>query len=133
MRKQIEERASAFARRICDLCEVIRKRPNGYTTADQLHDAATSTAANYRAAGRGRSRKEFISKLGIANEEADETVYWLEHIQGTALGKDLDIGPLLVEAGELRAIIAASYSTAKRNNQATRDKPRTSPHRRRKS
>jgi four helix bundle protein len=75
-------------------------------------------AANYRAAGRARSHKEFVSKLGVANEEADEAVFWIEHIESTYLGSGLKIDRLKSEAQELRAIIARSYATARRRKGA---------------
>jgi four helix bundle protein len=90
--------------------------PVGKNPADQLADCSSSTAANYRAAGRARSRKEFVAKLGVANEEADETVFWLEHVAGTVLGTGFNLQPLQSEARELRAIIARSYATAKRRH-----------------
>jgi four helix bundle protein len=92
------------------------------TPANQLLDASSSAAANYRAAGRARSKKEFTAKLGIANEEADETVYWLDYIVNTGLEHGLDLPPLQKEAREVRAIIAASYATARRNQRRKRDK-----------
>lgn len=72
-------------------------------------------AANYRAAGKARSKAEFISKLGIAEEEADETQFWLEMIveSGTVSANKLE--PLQQEAKELTAIIAASRISASRN------------------
>lgn len=115
MRPEIERRTQKLAEQIFKVCEVVRTRPNGKNPADQLLDALSSAAANYRAAGRGRSPKEFKAKLGIANEEADETVFWLDYIANTGLGKELDLLPLQKEAHELRAIIAASYATARRN------------------
>src|SRR5918995_485665 len=84
----------AMWRRIFKVCAVIRTRPNGPTPANQLLDSSSSSASNYRAAGRARSKKEFTSKLGIANEEADETVYWLDYIANTGLGNGLDLLPL---------------------------------------
>ncbi len=60
-----------------------------------------------------------MAKLGVANEEADETVYWLQFIAGTALGSGLDPRALQAEARELRAIIATSYATARRKLDAT--------------
>ena len=115
MRRDIEARTAAFAQRLYDVYEVVVQRPGGQTPAAQLLDAATSAAANYRAAGRARSDREFVAKLGVANEESDETVYWLEYIAGTKLRAGLDLPPLMQEASELRAIIAASYATARRN------------------
>ncbi len=78
------------------------------------------TAANYRAALRGRSRAEFIAKLGIANEESDESVYWLTTLRDTDLLNTPEMHRLLQEATELRAIIAASRSTAIKNENERR-------------
>lgn len=78
-------------------------------------DSATSVEANYRATSRARSRAEFVSKLGIVVEEADETVYWLEFIGRVGLGDEAAVDQLLTEARELRATFAASYATARSN------------------
>jgi four helix bundle protein len=112
----MEARSARFAKEIAEFATKLRQRPGGQKSANQLADCSSSAAANYRAAGRARSRKEFLSKLGIANEEADESVYWLEHIAGTALGNGFNLKSLEREARELRAIIARSYATAKRRN-----------------
>lgn len=123
MRKQIEERAAEFARRVFELHQTVAARNGGTTPAGQLLAAATSTAANYRAAGRARSDKELVAKLGLTNEEVDETVYWLEFIAGTTLARDVDLTWFLSEAGELRSIIAKSYATARRNLERRQRKP----------
>jgi four helix bundle protein len=115
-RPEMEARSAKFARQVAEFANRLRGRPGATNAADQLADCSSSAAANYRAAGRARSRKEFVSKLGIANEEADESVYWLEHIAGTALGNGFDLKSLEREARELRAIIARSYATAKRRS-----------------
>jgi len=70
-------------------------------------------AANYRAAGRARSKAEFISKLGIVVEEADETVFWLEFLADTGIVKPAKLHELLSEANQLLLIFSASRSTAK--------------------
>jgi len=80
-------------------------------------DSATSVAMNYRAAGRGRSRAEFIAKLGIVVEECDESVGWLELIAELELSTGAELGWLQGESQELLAIFAASQKTAKRNRQ----------------
>jgi len=77
--------------------------------------SGTSVGANYRAACRGRSKAEFIAKRGIVVEEADESSYWLELIiEGQLLAATL-VEPLLQEANELTAIMAASRKTARGN------------------
>ena len=78
-------------------------------------DCATSIGANYRATSRARSRAEFVSKLAIVVEEADEAVFWLEFVQRVGLGDAAAAVRLLGDAQELRAIFAASYRTARRN------------------
>ena len=75
-------------------------------------------AANYRAACRGRSRREFIAKLGVAVEEADETVFWLELIERTGLSPSAALKTVRGEAQELRAILARSHRTARQNHAA---------------
>jgi four helix bundle protein len=75
----------------------------------------TSVGANYRSACRGRSKTEFIAKLGIVEEEADESGFWLELlIEGEIMKNEL-VEPLLVEAGELTAIFTSSIKSAKKN------------------
>ena len=117
-RTDLEARTAALAVAVFGLTNVVRERPGGRRPADQLLDCATSVGANYRASARARSRAEFIAKLGIANEEADEVVYWLEFCRSTALGDQATVATLLAEAKELRAILAASCRTAKQNHRA---------------
>ncbi len=100
------------------LCEVVRSRPGGgHEPANQLQKSASSAAANYRAAARARSPKEFVAKLGVVNEESDEAVYWLEFIGNTALALGAELKLLQEESRELRAIFAASYGTARRRQE----------------
>jgi four helix bundle protein len=81
--------------------------------------SATSVAANYRAACRARSRAEFIAKLGVVEEEADETGFWLELIIDSSVRSKKQIEPLLKEASELVAIMAASRKSAIANRKST--------------
>jgi four helix bundle protein len=80
--------------------------------AKQIIRSATSVAANYRAACRARSRAEFIAKIGVVEEEADESCFWLELIIDSGLLTEERIRPLLTEPGELVAIMAASRKSA---------------------
>ena len=83
----------------------------------QVLRSSTSVAANYRAVCRARSKAEFIAKIGIVVEEADETVYWLETIIEAHI-LDNEISKLLLkEANEILAIMASSQLTAKNNRQ----------------
>ncbi|MEX2117909.1 MAG: four helix bundle protein [Bacteroidota bacterium] len=80
---------------------------------DQLIRSATSVAANYRSACRARSKADFINKLGIVEEEADESLFWLEMTQEVKIG-DQDLLPaLMTELNELVSIFSASRITAK--------------------
>ena len=115
-RPDLETRTEVFAAAVFGLTESIRPRPGGRRPADQLLDCATSVGANYRASARARSRAEFIAKLGIVAEEADEAVYWLEFLWSVGLGDPATVERLLAEAKELRAIFATSHRTARRNH-----------------
>jgi four helix bundle protein len=85
----------------------------GRAVGSQLVRAGTSVASNYRAACRGRSKAEFVAKLGIVVEEADESAFWLELIiEGTLLPAKL-VQPLLDEANELTRIMVSSLVTAR--------------------
>jgi four helix bundle protein len=114
-RSDLEERCALFALNVFAFCSKVRTRPGGLDPANQLQCAASSVAANYRATARARSPKEFVAKIGLVNEEADETVYWLEFIRDTHLANGGERNLLYLEARELRAIFAASYATARRH------------------
>src|SRR5438477_2871899 len=111
----LKDRTKQFALRVMHLVDALPETPKGRAVASQLVQSGMSVAANYRAACRGRSHAEFISKIGVAEEEADETVPWLELIVEDKLLPETKIAPLLKEANELTAIMAASYVSASRN------------------
>lgn len=109
---ELKKRTQAFALRAMKLVGALPETTAGRTIGNQLIRSATSVGANYRSACRGRSKPEFVAKLGIVVEEADESVYWLELIiEGELLKKAL-VEPLLLEANELTAIMIASHKTA---------------------
>jgi len=84
----------------------------------QLLRSGTSVAANYRAVCRARSSAEFIAKMGIVIEEADETVFWIELLVESGIVQAESMQSLLQEANELLAIFAASAQTARRKQSA---------------
>ena len=107
-------RTAAFADSVLDLSETVVGTMAAQKIKSQLIDSATSVASNYRAACRARSRAEFIAKIGVVREEADESVGWLAMlIRKNYVKKEL-AEPILKEAGELTAIMNASFQTAKR-------------------
>ncbi|MGH9790013.1 MAG: four helix bundle protein [Candidatus Acidiferrales bacterium] len=81
----------------------------------QLIRAATSVAANYRAACRARSHAEFVAKIGVVVEEADESAFWLEMLRDSKSAPAAAVAPLLNEANQLVAIFSASRRTARRS------------------
>ena len=110
--QELKNRTKAFALRVMKLVGALPDGAVARTIGNQLIRSGTSVGANYRAACRGRSKAEFIAKLGIVVEEADETCYWLELIiDGHLLAANL-VEPLLQEANELTAIMVASRKTA---------------------
>lgn len=112
---ELQDRTKKFALRVARLVATLPNMPFGRTIANQIIRSATSVAANYRAACRGRSRAEFIAKLGITIEEADESLFWLElAIAGKLVKKEL-VKSLLDEANEITAILVASRKSATKN------------------
>jgi four helix bundle protein len=123
--QELKERTKQFALRVMRLVDVLPSTPKGRAIASQLVRSGTSVAANYRAACRGRSHAEFISKIGVVEEEADETALWLELIVADKLLPEKKIAPLLKEANELTAIMAASYISASRRKRGVSANPKS--------
>ena len=117
---ELKTRTRKFALRILKLAAALPKSVEGRAIANQLVRSGTSVGANYRAACRGRSKAEFIAKLGTVEEEADESVYWLELLIEGGLMNRTRIEPLLQEANELVAIMVASRKSTFSSSIATR-------------
>src|SRR5258706_27299 len=105
---ELKLRTKQFALRIIKLVAALPKNVEGRAIGNQIVRSGTSVGANYRAACRGRSKAEFIAKLGTVEEEADESAYWLELLIEANLMKPARVTSLLKEANELTAIMAAS-------------------------
>jgi len=111
--EELRDRTKAFAVRIVRLYRSLSYRADAQVLGKQLLRCGTAVAANYRAACRSRSRAEWLAKIGVVVEEADESVFWLEMLS------DCDIVPmsklelLIMEAHELSAIFTASRRTAR--------------------
>jgi len=112
--RELLDRTKKFALRVFKLVGALPRTIQGKAVAAQLIRSGTSVAANYRAACRARSKPEFIPKLGVVEEEADESAFWLELIIETDLLSAGKVKPLLTEAGEIVAIMASSKKTASR-------------------
>ena len=111
--EDLKARAEAFAVAIVNFCDTLPNTLAGRRIGQQLLDAATSVAANYRAVCRAYTRPLFISKLAIVDEEADESEFWLRLIRKTGLRTGAAIGSFEQEAHELACIFSASLRTAR--------------------
>jgi len=111
---ELKQRSKAFAIRIVKLFRSLPHSPDAQTLGKQiLRRSGTSVAANYRVVCRARSKAEFISRMSIVLEEADETVFWLELLGETGVISPERTEELLKEANQLVAIFGASLRTSK--------------------
>jgi four helix bundle protein len=122
----LKARTEDFAVAAVKFCETLPNTIAGRRIAQQLIDASTSVAANYRAACRGYTRPLFVSKLAITAEEADESELWLRILRRTGLQSAAAVGALEQEAHELAAIFTASLRTA-RTGRRLRANPENPP------
>jgi four helix bundle protein len=118
--KELKERTKKFAIDVVKLVETFPKTNAGFVIGRQLIKSATSVGANYRSACRAKSKKDFISKISIVEEESDESLYWLEIALDLQLGDINKIKMLLDEANQLTAIFTSSKITASRANKNER-------------
>jgi four helix bundle protein len=116
--EELRDRTKAFALRIIRLFRAMPYRTDTQVLGKQLLRCGTSVAANYRAVCRARSKAEFVARIGIAAEEADESVLWLELLNESGITKPELTTDLLKEAKELTAILTASQQTAKKGSSA---------------
>lgn len=112
---ELKDRTKQFALRTLKLVGALPNTIEGRAIANQLVRSGTSVAANYRATCRARSRAEFVAKIGIVLEEADESLLWLELIHEAKLLPRKRIEPLLAEANELVAVMVTSRNSAVSN------------------
>ncbi len=110
----MKDRTKEFAKQIIYLCRKLPKNREGYLIGNQIFRSGTSVASNYRAACRGRSKAEFIAKMGIVEEEADETLFWLEIIEEVEVFDKNSISPLKRECNEILSIVVSSINTARK-------------------
>ncbi|MBY0460275.1 MAG: four helix bundle protein [Gemmataceae bacterium] len=106
-------RTKAFALRVMRLVDTLPGTRSADVIGRQLLRSATSVGANYRAACRGRSPAEFVAKLGIVEEEADESAYWFELLTEGGIVKTAALADLHAEADEIVAMVVASIRTAR--------------------
>ncbi len=110
---ELRDRTKSFALRVIRMSDALPRTRAGNGIGNQVLRSSTSMAANYRAAGRSRSKAEFIAKIGVVIEEADKTVFWLELLRDSGIIKPTKLDDMLDEANQLLAIFTASRRTAK--------------------
>ena len=122
-KNDLRDRTKTFGLRVMKLCDALPKSMSGKAIGNQLIRSGTSVGANYRSALRARSNKEFIAKLGIVLEEADESIFWLELIRDGELLTENQVNSLFTEANELTAIFAATLKTIKSKPNSRKQNP----------
>jgi len=120
---ELRKRTKAFALRVIRLVEALPRKRAADVIARQLLRSGTSVGANYRSACRGRSKAEFIARMGVVEEEIDESIYWMELLIDAGLVKPNALEALVKEAREILAITVSSVNTA-RGGRSPRKGPR---------
>lgn len=115
-KEELKNKTKKFHIAVIKACEQLPKNAAGFELAKQLIRSAGSVGANYRAACRAKSTADFIYKIEIIIEEADESMYWLEVITEADLLTIQFTDPLIKEADELVSIFVATVKTVKSNN-----------------
>lgn len=113
--RELRERTLEFGLRIVRLCQYLQGHPVAEVLGKQLLRCGTSVGANYRAASLAENSADFVSKIKICEEEADESIYWLELLMRSGEVDAARLKPLQDEAAELRNIMSASAITARKN------------------
>src|SRR5229473_8555526 len=113
--KRLQDRTKKFAVRVIKSFARLPKDEAARIIGRQFLRSGTSLAANYRAACRARSSADFISKISVVSEEADETLFWLELLIDSELITTKKVESLMAECEELLKIFSASLATAKQN------------------
>jgi four helix bundle protein len=111
----LRDRTKQFALNVIRFCKTLPDNAECRVIRDQLLRSATSVGANYRAACHARSRKDFIAKLALVEEEADESQFWLELLDELDIGANDAVTELRNEAHQLASMVVASKKTARKN------------------
>lgn len=114
-KEELKRRTKQFALRVVRFVEALPRGRTADVLGRQLLRSGTSLGANYRAACRAKSTADFISKMGTVEEEADESVYWMELLVEAGIVKADRLESLMKEGNEILAITVASINTAKKH------------------
>jgi len=115
MKDEFLDKCIAFSVKINKLRKYLREKQHEYNNSDQIQRSGTSIGANYSEACDAESKADFIHKLGIAQKEANETIYWLKVLYGSELITKTQYDELINDVSELYRIITACIKTAKNN------------------
>ena len=118
--ERLKERTMQVAIRVVRFCRTLPDTWEGRHVRDQLFRSGTGVASNYHATCRARSRRDFISKMGVVVEEADESVFRLKFVKRSEMSNSREATALLNEANELLAIFTRSAKTAAANQPPAR-------------
>jgi len=113
--EELKDRTKKLGLRVINLVNALPKSPSSDVIGRQLLRSGTSVGANYRAACRGKSKKDFVYKLEIAIEEADESLYWLELIVEAGILPEERLTALMQECDEIISILTASAKTTRKS------------------
>lgn len=121
-KEELKKRTKKFAVRVVKFILSVEKNKAVDVISFQILKSASSTAANYRSACRGKSSADFLNKLKVVDEEADETLFWLEFINELEFNCDKkELALLMKEADELVSIFSAAIKTIKSKNPTGKD------------
>jgi len=120
---EMKTRTRSFALRCIKLVASFPRGPVADVVGRQLVKCSTSTAANYRAACAARSHADFLNKLGIVEEEVDESLFWIALAPEAGLAERHMVADLLAEGKEICAIVVSSQKTAKSRRDAAKKRP----------
>jgi len=118
--EDMKKRTKLFALGIIQLVESLPKERTAEVLGRQLLRSGTSVGSNYRSACRAKAIADFISKMGIVEEEADESLYWMELLIEAGIEVNMKMETLMKEAGELLSITVASIKTARKSQNMSR-------------
>jgi four helix bundle protein len=122
---ELRQRTFRYALRNLAFCPKLPNTPEGQEIRRQLLRAGMGTSSNYWSACRGRSGAEFVAKLGVAEDEAAESVMWLMMIVQSGMNETMEVTDLLAEGREITAILSKSHKTAKENRRKRKQKRTT--------
>jgi four helix bundle protein len=125
--EEMKERTKRFGLRVIRAVASLPRTSVARHIGGQLLRAGTSVGANYRAACRARTQAEFIAKLGIVEEEADETIYWMELLIDAGIMPKVKLSALMTEANEILSIVVASINTARGGARRSKTSERGNP------